>query len=332
MKLGILLPPKPDYKWKLAAQVGVTHSIAKLNPSLTGEPPPSDIRTIRRAQADFATHGITLTALEGDQFDMSRIKLGKPGRDEDIARYCQMLEAMGEAGVKLLCYNFMCGISWYRTATSVPTRGGALVSEFIKSIADKDGLTEHGAHSRDAIWSNWEYFISRVLPVAERAGVTMALHPDDPPIPSLRGIGRIFCDLDGFRRAQAFTKSSFHRITFCQANFKLMDIDLFAAIREFGSQIAFIHFRDIEGTAENFRETFHDDGPSDMPALLKAYHDVGFDGLMRPDHVPAMEGETAMPMDGHHDLGTSVGYDILGRLFAVGYIRGMAEAQGIEMR
>jgi mannonate dehydratase len=331
MKLGLLLPPKPNSQWKLAKQIGVNAAIAKLNPDLTGENPPWDLAALRRAKQRFNDAGFALAALEGDQFDMTRIKFGLEGRDEDIANYCQMLENMGRCGIGILCYNFMAGIGWYRTDTAVPARGGALASAFNLDVAKRDPLTEWGEVPFERIWDNWKYFIQKVMPVAERAGVALCAHPDDPPLPSVRGIGRILYSADCFRRIHAFAPSPMNRITFCQSNFMLMGEDVRPLICEFGSRIAFVHFRDVRGTAADFVETFHDDGPHDMPELLRTYAEAGFDGLLRPDHVPSMEGEQVKHEGGNTNLGTSVGYDMLGNIFAVGYIRGMAEAAGIPL-
>ncbi len=331
MKLGLLLPPKESSQWTLTKQIGVNYAIAKLNPDLTGENPPWDLAVLQRAKERFAKAGLNLYALEGDQFDMTRIKFGLPGRDDDIARYCQMLENMGKCGVPILCYNFMAGIGWYRTDTAVPTRGGAFASAFRLEDARDAPLTEHGVVTSEQIWDAWTYFFSRILPVAEKAGVVMSLHPDDPPLPSLRGIGRILYSADCFRRVQAFAPSPSNKITFCQSNFMLMGEDIPKLIMEFGNRIAFAHFRDVRGTAEDFVETFHDDGPHDMPALLRTYHEAGFDGLIRPDHVPTMGEEQVKHEGGSTNLGTSVGYDMLGNIFAVGYIRGMAEASAIHL-
>jgi len=331
MKLGLLLPPKQSSQWALSKQIGINYAIAKLNPDLTGENPPWDLVVLQNAKARFAEAGLTLYALEGDQFDMTRIKFGLPGRDDDIAKYCQMLVNMGNCGVNILCYNFMAGIGWFRTNTAVPTRGGAMASSFNLEIASNAPLTQYGEVSSEQIWNAWTYFIGRVLPVAEKAGVVLSLHPDDPPLPSLCGIGRILYSADCFRRVQAYAPSPSNKITFCQSNFMLMGEDIPGLIKEFGNKIAFAHFRDVRGVAENFVETFHDDGPHNMPALLRSYHDAGFDGLIRPDHVPSMSSENVKHEGGNTDLSTSIGYDMLGNLFAVGYIRGMAEALAVPM-
>jgi mannonate dehydratase len=112
-----------------------------------------------------------------------------------------------------------------------------------------------------------------------------------------------------------------HGIAFCQATFRAMGEDVEAVAREFGPKIFFVHLRDIEGTATRFRETFHDNGPTDMPAMLKLYHEIGFTGPIRPDHTPSLAGEG----DG------TPGYEMLGRLFAVGYMKGIMETLGIPI-
>lgn len=308
MILTEFLSAKPSVAWQLALQTGVRHAICKCAPDLTGLNPPWDIDALRTIQQRFAGAGITLYGLEGDQFDMSRIKLGLPGRDEDIERYRQMLRNMGELGIPLLCYNFMAGVGWHRTRTDLPARGGAMVTGF--DLADVP-VTEPGLTAAQ-VWENYAYFIERVLPVAEAAGVKMGMHPDDPPLPVVRGMGRILYRPDNFDRALALSNSPSHGITFCQANFKLMGGDLEPLVRRWASQIVFVHFRDVRGTAERFEETFHDDGPTDMPAMLKLYHAVGFTGPIRVDHVPTMAGEdNSLPS-----------YGTLGRLFAIGYLKG----------
>ena len=164
MKIGMFLPFNPDQRWTLARQVGVTHAIVKLAPELTGWKSPADsIDVLAEAKRRFNEAGFILEALEGDELDMSRIKLGQDGRDEDIERYCQMLRNMGELGIPLLCYNFMAGIGWHRTKFNIPERGGALTSEF--DLTQSDTVPE--IISAEQVWENYKYFITRVLPVAE---------------------------------------------------------------------------------------------------------------------------------------------------------------------
>jgi mannonate dehydratase len=143
----------------------------------------------------------------------------------------------------------------------------------------------------------------------------MALHPDDPPTSPIRGQDRIVTSVENYDRILDLHPSDHHGITFCQGNFAAMGADVPGAIRHFGDDIHFAHFRDVEGEATDFTETWHDEGPTDMEAAMQAYHDVGFEGSIRPDHVPTMAGEE----------NDSPGYHDKGRLFAVGYMRGLMQ-------
>ncbi len=320
MTLGMMLPARPDLKWTLARQIGIESAITKAAPELTGDLPPWDFESLRRTSQRFEEHGFKLCALEGDEFDMNRIKLGLPGRDEDIERYCMMLRNMGRLEIGLLCYNFMAGVGWFRTRFDLPERGGALTSEFRQG--DLPPEPETPIITREALWENYEYFIRAVVPAAEEAGVRLGLHPDDPPLPQLCGYGRIFTSAAAYRRALSIVDSPNHGVTFCQATFRAMGEDVFACAKEFcrAKKMFFFHFRDIAGSAAEFHETFHDNGPTDMAALLKVLQDNGFDGLIRPDHTPTLAGES----------NETPGYEMQGNLFAVGYIRGILDTLQLE--
>lgn len=319
------LPPRPAPLWPLAVQMGIRHCVVKTDPRWTHLPPPSEIDTLRTIQRELADAGLTLIGLEGDPIDMTRIKLGLPGRDEDIAAYQTMLRNMGELGLRLLCYNFMAGIGWHRSNAEVRGRGGALVSQ-LDLAGMPTTLTEHGAVSAERIWENYVYFLRAILPVAEKAGVRLGAHPDDPPVPALRGLGRIFHSPAQFERVLDLSPSRHHGLTFCQANWKLMsgaDSDetqrrLAENVRRFTGtgRVHFVHLRDVVGNAHCFTETFHDEGPTDMAAMLRLYHDAGFRGPVRCDHVPTLAGET----------NDTPGYGTLGRLFADGYLLGLMDA------
>ncbi len=222
---------------------------------------------------------------------------------------------MGQLGVKLLCCNFMAGIGWYRTTTNIPERAGASVSGFDAAVANDQPLTEFGEVSAQKIYENYQYFIKSVIPVAEQAGVKFALHPDDPPVTPLHGIGRIFIDAEGIRKALSLPNSPSHGLTFCQGTYTTMGKDVEALIEEFKTRIYFVHIRDVKGTAENFRETFHDNGPTDMFRMMKAYKRIGFSGPLRSDHAPTMCGQS----------NSHAGYEMKGNLFGVGYIKGLMD-------
>jgi mannonate dehydratase len=332
-QLSELLSPRREPLWDLVRQAGVTQVVAllqggeqdqrmfaavqdgRLRHRLVDHLPWSEA-SIARDQALFAAAGFAVAAIE-DTVPMDRIRMGLPGRDEDIASLVQQLEAMGNLGIGVLCYNWMAVSSWSRTSSAVSSRGGALVTAFRQTDADALPEVEHPQVEAEQMWEALEYFLRAVVPVAERAGVRLGMHPDDPPLPKLRGVPRIMGSADAFRRLLGTVSSPYNGITFCQSNFALMDVDVPNLIREFEARIPFVHFRNVRGTAAYFEEVFHDDaGELDMTECMRAYRDIAFDGPLRPDHVPTMAGES----------NERPGYETLGRLFALGYVRGIAQA------
>jgi mannonate dehydratase len=305
----------------LASQIGVRHVISDVSHALRQVSHAAYADTLAGIQKRFADAGLTLAGVEGHPVPAEKIKLGIAGRDEQIDDYVAAIEALGQVGVPMVCYNFMAGLGWYRTRTDVLERGGALTSEFDVKDAEAQGLTEWGEVSEETMWDNMERFLKAVIPVAEKAGVKMAAHPDDPPLPRLRGIARILISADSFRRVMATVPSPVNGVTFCQANFKAMGEDIEALAAEWcrAKKIFFVHLRDIEGNRERFRETFHDNGPTDMARMMKIYHENGFVGPMRPDHAPTLVGEA----------NNTPGYAMLGRILAIGYMKGLLEGQAI---
>jgi mannonate dehydratase len=322
MQFAELFTPGEDHKIRLASQIGITHAIVTVSKALGDVPRERYSEVLRGIQKDFAAAGLVFAGVESHPVPAEKIKLGLPGRDEEIENYIAAIRALAGLGVPLVCYNWMAGIGWYRTRTDLPGRGGALLSEFNRADAEREGLTEWGRVTEEKIWSNLEYFLKAVIPVAEQAGVKMALHPDDPPISPLRGIGRILTSAANYRRVLGIVPSPVNGITFCQANFKLMGEDIAALTREWCSQkkIFFVHFRDVEGTREHFRETFHDNCPVDLSQMLRIYHECGFEGPIRPDHAPTLDGES----------NDKPGYAMGGKVLAIGYMKGALDALGIQ--
>ena len=300
-------------------------------------------------------------------------------REEALSHYRELLESMGRLGIKLLCYNFMVGKGWSRTGVR-EGRGGAKATYFsldgfLTGFTRFTGSKELGAMppdpdnlvnpvnlvgkqnliiSHEQVWANYEYFIKAVMPTAEKCGVRMALHPDDPCLPSLGGYARIFGSIEAYDRAYAIYPSPSNAVTFCQANFKLMlgngsltgftrftglhelgaeppDPDnpvnpvnpvqtLEDAARHFAKRIAFIHIRDVEGTKEDFTELFHDQGDTDQFALMRTYRELGLDVPVRGDHVPEMAYDRKLTPEG------TPGYFTLGRLFANGYLKALLKS------
>jgi mannonate dehydratase len=313
MRLATVLTPPTDENFILAAQCGVTDFVARY-PGITGEP-------LAVSHQRAKSFGLNLSVVEG-YLPIEELKLGlDDGRE--LAAMKALLAEMGDLGVPLLCYNFMAGTDWVRTNVAAPERAGAKVTAFRLADAEKAMSLSSTAQGRmnetitaEALWRNFARFLDELLPVAERFGVTLVAHPDDPPLPQFLGKDRILNCVEGFERLMQLAPSPHNAICFCQGTFATMGVDIPATIRRLGPHIKYVHFRDARGAASDFAETFHDNGPTDMAVAMRAYRDIGFTGPMRPDHVPQMHGED----DGEQ------GYTMLGRLFAYGYMRGLMQA------
>ena len=204
MKLVEFVPPTPHPLWELCPQMGITDVIVKVNPELTGLHDPWRYETLAAIVGGLKSAGLTVVGLEGDPFDMTPIKeygergTGNGEREEALAHYRELLESMGRLGIKLLCYNFMVGKGWSRTGVR-EGRGGAKATYF--SLAELEKTSDIGHRTSGAevgspqsevlkltsaqVWANYECFIRAVMPTAEKCGIRMGLHPDDPCLPSL---------------------------------------------------------------------------------------------------------------------------------------------------
>jgi mannonate dehydratase len=310
--------------WTILRQVGVDAAISKLDRRFDGEwnnsgDQPWDYAPLHAMKRRYEAEGLELVGIE-DYPSMDNARLGAPGRDQEIEAFCTLVRNMGKLEIPMLCYNWMACLNWVRTDVGRRTRGGAKVTAFRLADMGEPQLTPAGAVPAAQLWDAWEHFMGIVVPVAEKAGVRLALHPDDPPIAEVRGIGRIMNSVESFERAMAYIESEANAICLCQGNFTLFCDDLPEVIRSFGrkGQLAFGHFRDVEGTATDFEETFHDQGRTDKLACMQAWHEFDFTGVLRPDHVPTLEGES----------NDDPAYAWLGRLHAIGYLQGLREAAG----
>jgi mannonate dehydratase len=314
MKLASVLTPISDENLTLAAQCGVDQIVVRY--------PGPDLSEFNRLQQRIQSFGMEIGVVEG-YLPIDRIKLGTDD-GTDLRAMKALIRHLSDLDIRLVCYNFMAGTDWIRTSVDTLERAGSKVTAFRLADLDKARIPgrpafraelEPGA-KRPELWKNLQNFLEEIIPVAEDAGVVMAMHPDDPPLPQLLGNDRIMHDVSGFERLVEIVKSPSNKIAFCQGSFSEMGIDIPATIRRLGPHIAYVHYRDVVGTADDFRESWQDNGQTDMAEAMRAYREVGFSGPMRPDHVPQMIGEN----DGEP------GYTMLGRLFAFGYIRGMMHA------
>lgn len=316
MHIAMCLEPVENEKWHHSLQMGVKHAVSI---RYAGEDEPLwDYVTLARLKKRYEDFGLELGVIEG-WLPFDAVRTGRGDVETEFKRIETTIQNMGALGIDVLCYSWMAINSWMRTSVTTRTRGGALTSSYDHSLTQAD--PSHNGPldiTEDELWGTLEKFLKRVVPVAEKAGVKLAIHPDDPPLSPVMGVGRIMRSPEAFEKAAALVPSEANGYTFCQGNFAAMGCDVPATIRRLGKDglIHFVHFRDTQGTAEKFYETFHDDGPTDMLAAMQAYYDIGFKGLMRPDHAPVMYGEE----------NTRPGYMALGRLFAVGYMKGLIEA------
>ena len=309
-------------KVPFARQMGVLHAVSGVE--RMEDVKPWDPKAITSTKEIWAKEGIKWTVVEGPPSLGSPTKLGLAGRDEEISNFISFMKNLKKYGdVDVICYNWMPVISWARTQMDRPGRGGALVTAFDYEDIKGKPVTQYGEISKESLWKNLEYFLKAVVPEAEKIGMNLSLHPDDPQVDSIQGISRIMNSVENFDRMLDIYPSKFNGITMCQGNFSLMGADIPALVRRWGKRevINFVHFRSVQDLSgvipsTKFTECFHDEGQIDMYEAMKAYYDIGFKGPLRPDHVPTMFGET----------NERPGYMTLGNLYATGYIRGLAES------
>ncbi len=262
-------------------------------------------------------YNLRLDAIENVPYRfIDHILVNGPRRDAQIAAYCETIRNLGRAGIPILGYHWSPNLVW-RTATARPGRGGATYTAFDLSAARSAPLTHGKVISEADHWDNFAYFLARVLPVAEEAGVRLSLHPDDPPTETLGGIARIMSSLDGFKKAMALADSAAHAMTFCVGTWAEMGLEMmYEGLEHFArhGRIAYVHLRNVRGAMPNFSECFIDEGDVDVVRVLRILRDANFTGFIIDDHVPHMVGDTAW---GHR-----------GRAFSTGYLRGMVEALG----
>lgn len=299
-----------DLCWDFAKQCGVEHAVIRL-------PETSDFditdfshwKHVHKRFTDFGVKPVVIEPMPNELHD--HIKAGDEKRDECIEKAIKMMEYMNELDIRTICFNWMAHIGWLRTSDDILERGGALVTGFdLKDFKPTDKKI-----TADELWSNYEYFIKAVIPYAEKYNVKLALHPDDPPLEKLGDVERIMISYKNIKRAVETVKSDNLGVTFCQACYQMMGEDLYKVIPELAEKIFFVHFRNAAGNKQKFRETFHDNGEIKMAEIMKLYKKCGISVPVRVDHVPLMAGETQ----------ETAGYTALGRLYAIGYLKGILE-------
>jgi mannonate dehydratase len=310
---------EPSYeKLQFAKQLGVSGVLLN-TPKLPGEHR-WEYEDLQKLRDTIESYGLQLEALENTpvRFYLDAMLAG-PERDRQIEHYQATIRNVGKAGIPLLGYHWMPNSVW-RTQDSprVLGRGNARVTVFDMNLAKpRDAQLSHGrVYSADEMWANYEYFIKAVIPVAEEAGVKLALHPDDPPVPSLGGVARIFNSFEGFKRGSEVVDSPNWVLDFCMGCWSEMGghANVIRGIKHFAPQgkIAYVHFRDVVGTADNFAECFLGEGNVNLVEAMRTFKECGFTGFLIDDHVPHMVDDSDW---GHR-----------GRAYATGYMMALLSA------
>ena len=324
-----------DEKLRFAAQIGAS-GIQMNNPTLPGAAR-WHVHDVRALVDKVEAHGLTFEAIENVPTHFyDKAMLGSAGRDEQIENYNHTIRAVGRAGVPILGYHFMPNSVW-RTQRLAPTRGGAGATQFSQSVVDTitdpaqlrafmpttlghaSSMPVYGPDdpviTEDQMWSNYKYFIDAVLPVAEAEGVRLALHPDDPPVPMLGGVARLFYRPWGLTHAYELAGGSpAWALDLCLGCCSEMpggrdNVTRMIAFFAPRGSIAYVHFRDVQGTVPEFTECFLGDGNFDPAEVMAQLARSGFDGFLLDDHVPQMDGDS----DWNHR----------GRAHAIGYMQGL---------
>ena len=276
----------------------------------------------------FADNGLNVYGMgNGSVHNQDKIVLNLPGRDEKVEEYKKHLRNLGKAGITYTTYAHMGNGIW--DSPNETTRGGASARAFNLNGENwgrwnrnkyYPPLSHGREYTEEELWENWTYFIRQVAPVAEENNVRIGVHPDDPPIPKLAGVPRLFSHFNGYKKALEIANSPNVGLCLCVGSWMeggdTVGKDSVGMIEHFGKQkkIFKVHFRNVDKPIPHFVETFVDDGYTDMYKIMKALKKVKFDGVLFPDHVPNMIG-------GH------------GWAFTVGYVKALrdrveAEANG----
>lgn len=299
MYLGTQVDARDDDDFRVWAQLGIKHICA--DPS--GSPASWTFDDILRHKEKVESFGLELDMIQlpmssrpVEEASYPDILLAGPNRDRQIDDVCQMIENIGRAGIPAAKYNLnLIGIP--RTAME-KGRGGSLNEAWRWEHADHHaapGLA--GELSEEENWERIDYFLQKVVPVAESARVRIACHPHDPYTPpGYKGVTRVLGTVEGLKKFVMLRESPYHGLNFCQGSIAEMledpaqEID--DIIRWFGTRkkIFNVHFRNISGGKLSFMERFPDEGDMDMVQALKVYREVGYPWMIMPDHVPTISG------------------------------------------
>ena len=304
MYVGTQFGARHETDIKVLAQLGVEH--VDVTPKEHWTEWTADLLASYREK--YAKYGIEVETMHSplgsrDAFhnDMTYLFLGPSDEKErELDSLCEIIRMASEAGLRGLLYNITI-LGHLRTPPRYG-RGGATLSSF--KYADLDQSLpefEGGAADADTMWERIDYFLSRIVPVAEEYKVQMACHPQDPGIKDneYRGVARVMGTVKGLKKFEAMHESPYHGFNFCQGTISEMlenpGEEIHDIIRYFGTRkkIFNVHFRNIKGGVLDFVEVFPDEGDVDMLKAARTYKEVGYPYMLMPDHVPGIDGEEA---------------------------------------
>lgn len=336
MKVGLGLYPRllTAENLRFARQIGATHIVAHLpdwtSSGVRGVPPvyPSPLwsyEELRDLKAMVNAEGLELEAIENfEPAHWHDILLDGPRQAEQMEGLKTIIRNMGKAGIPIMGYNFSIAGVWGRTRGNW-ARGGARSVGYVEAEAPEqtpipNGMVWNTVYDPNALpgtigtvtpeqlWSRLEYFLKELVPAAEEAGVRLAAHPDDPPLPTLRGTARLVYKPELYQRLLDIVPSHYNALEFCQGTIAEMqgEMDVYTAIERYTSQgkIAYVHFRNVRGKVPNYHEVFVDEGDVDMLRALELYHKHGYNGVLIPDHTPAVECSAPW----HAGMAYAIGY------------------------
>ena len=299
----------PAY-YRFAQQCGATHAVVHLVDYSGSGAGPDDGRwtlgALRALKAELNDHQLQLAAIENfDPAHWHDILLDGPKRRAQMEGLKRIVRDLGAAGIPIMGYNFsLAGVA---SRTSGPYARGGAISAAMEGVDDTPmprGMVWNMVWDRQAapgsvpaitheeLWRRFEAFLQELIPVAEQAGVRLALHPDDPPAPTVRGQPRLVYLPHLYRRALDLVPSSSNALEFCLGSLAEMEeSDVYALTEAHAAagEIAYVHFRNVVGKVPDYREVFVDEGELDMPRIVEILSRTGFNGVLVPDHTPLME-------------------------------------------
>ena len=301
-----------DAELRYARQLGVRHILGSVPAEIAN--PAWEFIDLLQLRKRAESHGLELAAIESPpEAIMREIVRAGPDRDRAIDHFRTCLTNMGQAGIHVLTYNFALNPCWgrWRSGLSGGGRGDAGLMSFDSELVKDAPPGPDGEVTADEMWDRFTYFAERVIPTAEEAGVKLACHPDDPPVPILRGAAQILADLNGLKRLIETVPSPNSGLLFCQGTVAEMGVDVMDAIRYFlqRQKIFAVHFRNVRilpGPGLKYDEFFIDEGDVDMAQAMRTYAEYGYDGPIDPDHAPVMETDNQWGR--HRGYAFSIGY------------------------